>query len=453
MATSPAEHGTDNVVEKLGRIALRADVTQYLAANNGNIIPYPRYTRRWYNAFNHFQGVQRHGNYLLISAGHRLGVDASSQLVLVEMGSRTRTAWSKPHYFDATSGFGHRRPHPDDRVLAVADIDRAKWHAGGCQMMGTTLAVPVYGDTGGSEVRFYEVAGLFTELEGGLHRQQDIRECMEQAPFSTIDLPDAKVQAVALSRLPDRTPLAVLWDDKDLHFYHEERPGQWASKGRVDATDITGFDHFDPWRGRVRRDYQNLNLYLDTAPGSKPMFYLIGFHNTSLLNVGRNRADVFQFAADLDPDGDIRDADPATDSQGFRRVLRLRGEQYNFNAAVGTYLCDSGDLYVYCTRHWLRDSGRRLDFYEYAPSTCGGTARVEEQPPGSPAMQQRITTRHVTEEEVPWDLSNAHCRQCCSCSRRWTRPGRWAAAISRAASPTPTTADSPTPTSWSRAPP
>ena len=367
-------NSTDNVLGKLEKIVRKVGETQFLGANNGNVIPFPHFSRALVHIFSHFQGVQRHGKYLLVSAGHKSQSSQGSCLILIEMGSRTRPAWSVPSYFDRHSPFSSKRPHPDDRILAIATIDRLKWHGGGCQMMGTTMAVPIYGGGRGSEVRFYDFKNLFSMLGAGPQKQADIERAIKSAPFTKIELKRPKVKAVALSCLPNNTPVAVLWDDKDLLFYHETNAGAWKHAGTIDASDIKGFDHLDPIRGRLRRDYQNLNLFLDTTAGAKRMFYLIGFHNTSLLNAGDNRIDVFKFAANLDPSRDVSDADPEANSQGIRRVLRLQmsnaGEQrqqYNFNAGAGAYLARGGDLSVYSTPHWLRQWGTRFNFVEYAP--------------------------------------------------------------------------------------
>ncbi len=371
----PQRHNsTDDVPGKLARIARTVRETQFLGANNANVIPHPHFTKKWSHQFNHFQGVQRHGNYLLVSGGHKHGSHGGSQLILVEMGSRANQAWSVPNYFDRNAANSYKRPHPDDRIMAMATIDHAKWHGGGCQMMGTRMAIPIYGGGSGSEVRFYDFGGLFAALGGGPMTHSDIRQSIENAPFSKVET-KPKVKAVALSCLPNGTPVAVLWDDKDLLFYHESTAGVWEHKGTVDASDIAGFDHLDPLSGVWKRDYQNINLFLDTTQGGRPMFYLLCFHNTSLLNAGKNRADVFKFAPNLDPTRRVVDADPAQDSQGIKRVLRLemskagkQGKQYNFSAAAGAYLARGGSLFIYSTPHWLRKKGARLNFNEYAPN-------------------------------------------------------------------------------------
>lgn len=370
MATSQDHNSTAGVWRKLAAVHREVARRQFLGANNGNVIRRPDYEDGRSPPRFHFQGIQRRGLYLFVSAGqkHLLGT-TSSQLIVVKMGSRSASsAWSVPEYFPPGSAHSYENPHPCDRVLAVADLDRRLWHAGGIQMMGNRLAVPIYGG-GGSQVRVYDFGTLLGELS---QSPLDLQALVARSPFSTICTRGLKPRAVALACLPSGTPLAVVWDDAHLHFYHEIG-NNWLPRGRVDASQVNGFDHMR-WL-RLGREYQSINLLLDTSSAAYPLFYLIAFRNDSLLESGNNCADVYAFSPLLDPAKPVKDVSPTGDTQGFVPVpcliMRMgvahgQREQYNFSAAAGLHLLADGGILIYSAPHKLHRGSKRLNFNEFA---------------------------------------------------------------------------------------
>ena len=126
---SSTKNWTTEVLRKLDAIDAGVKKAQYLGANNGNVIPKPHYAKpkiykRPPNPIgrekNHFQGIQRYGKYLIVSAGLEPDTKSGSksQLVLIVMGSRTATQqWSVPSYETTTPHrYNYRYPDPRDLV-------------------------------------------------------------------------------------------------------------------------------------------------------------------------------------------------------------------------------------------------------------------------------------------------------------------------------------------------
>jgi hypothetical protein len=328
-----------------------------LGANNGNVVAHPEFIQYPEgNRKNHFQGIQRRGKYLFVSAGvaPRSRNSPGSRLIVVEMGSRsTKKSWSWPSYQPEQSPYDFRYPDPKDRIVKVMTIDVNMWHAGGLQLMGTTLAVPIHGklpraDRASSQVRFYNIRSNT--------KPKEIRA------LRIDDRPTKKANAVGLTTLPGGRKAAVVWDDKTLDFYltTSATSTTWQRISRVSGESIPKFLQ------NKYTQYQCLNLIRDTISGE---LFLVCFRNSSPLSPiieGRNLADIYRVA--LDPQNPPTDANAA---QTIRKVkgLHFKGDDSycSFNAGGGLYITRSGHIFVYGTPHWLHNDNARYNFIEFTP--------------------------------------------------------------------------------------
>ena len=322
---------------------------RYLGANNDPLlIPWPSYSILG-DVREHIQGVQRYKDYLVLSAGIRGGEGKASQLIVVRMGSRTEDgAWSKPY---GNPQFDHENPSPLDRVIAVIDVDNRKWHAGGIQMAGPILAVPIYGDGDRAQVRFFDFSR--PETPAAL---EDI---------TLISPENSPSRAVGLIRIPNKHYLLLVWDDRNLYFYLSR------------TTDIhQGFDAStcfvvspEDVRGGFQTEgsgpfgfstYQNLTFVTDRSDG----VYLVATRNTQVgspVLTGKNFATLYKVSW---PGGD-HERRPEIDRVESKQI-HCHDHQCDFAAGAGTYVDADGELFLYAVPHHLRDFNRRIPFNEYA---------------------------------------------------------------------------------------
>ena len=240
--------------------------------------------------------------------------------------------------------------------MAVIPLDRTLWHAGGIQMMGRILAVPLYGKMPDgrprSHVRFYDFSVPT--------RPTEIREMRITRP--------KKAFAVALAGLPDKRTLAIVWDDKTLDFYYSRTPGakKWKPAIEVPGKRIPKFHQKD------QKQYQCINLVVDS---SSKDFFLVGFHNTNKLSplstdaifdLGKDYADVYTFPAAFDPAKPVNDGTPGQKFKKVKAIYMRSNDWYSsFNADGGTYITPTGDIYIYGSPHWLHADGSRYNYLEY----------------------------------------------------------------------------------------
>jgi hypothetical protein len=330
------------------------------------MVSYPRYTSQFKNDFGlgeHFQGLQRVGRRLLISATQKRPIPRS-QLIVVEMGSRDECdAWAIPSYPD------HKRPQPNDKITHVIDVDREgnRWHAGGIQVIDGVLAIPIY-DTDGaftSEIRFFEVGR-------DRRRPRELRHIR-------LKKPDMDPKAVGMTYLKalDRYVLTI-WDDKVLDFHLSKdadlRNGFAELEHRLREARLP--DGFFPggillWGGT----YQCINLVTD----ERGTVYLLATRNTKKASPtfkGDNLLDIYEVRW---PGGDFTARPEVVSIPDGSRVIECKDKQCNFGGAAGVYVADRDHVYLYAAWHWLRDTDRwqpyggRVSFNEYAYRFGGGT--------------------------------------------------------------------------------
>jgi len=352
---SQKRNWTGDVLQKLDAIKRSVTHARRLGANNGNVIAHPEFIQYPEgNRKNHFQGIQRHGKYLFLSAGvaPRSKNSPGSRLIVVEMGTRSpKESWSWPSYQLEDSPYDFRYPDPRDRIVKVVTIDVNLWHAGGLQLMGTILAVPIYGKLpqakkASSQVRFYDISAPTKPKEIKALRIDNRRT--------------RKAYAVGLSTLPGGRKVAIVWDDKTLDFYltTSATSKTWQRISQVRGESIPKFPQ------NKHSQYQCLNLIRDTISGD---LYLIGFRNSNPLSPvieGKNYADIYRVV--LDPQ------DPPTDTNAGQMIQKVKGLHFkgddsycSFNAGGGLHITPGGNIFVYGTPHWLHNDNARCNFIEF----------------------------------------------------------------------------------------
>lgn len=332
---------------KVRRSRFFGSTKKYLGARNYGKIPWPDYTSTDDNELGlgeHFQGIQRIGQYLIISGGIKTGIKRS-QLIVIKMGTRPKSGpWALPKY-----GFSYKKPSSMDKIIKVVDLDRKKWHAGGIQAMGEVLAVPIYGGDPGSDIRYFD----FSDPENGATEMADIR----------LTKSDMKSKAVALTRLPNDHYMTMVWDDEDLDFHYCNSPdirnGFQTAYARVNKRDVHG--GFQPGGGGISGDgtYQSVNFVRD----SDNTVYFVATRNAEKASptfIGKDFADLYKVSW---PNG--YEAEPEI-SRVDHRQMYCYNQQCSFGAGAGIYIDDKQHLFLYGASHWLHGGNARYNFNEYS---------------------------------------------------------------------------------------
>jgi hypothetical protein len=321
---------------------------RYLGANNDtSLIPWPRYSILGVLK-EHVQGVQRYRNYLILSSGIAEGEDKASQLIVLRMGSRTENgAWSNPY---GNPDFNYENPSPRDQVVNVIDIDKNKWHAGGIQMAGPILAVPIYGDGDRAQIRFFD----FTVPETPTALEDITLISPENSPS----------RAVGLVRIPNQHYLLLVWDDHNLYLYQSKTTDMYqgfnaSNYSVVSPDDVRGGFQTEGSGPFGFSTYQNLNFVTDRSEG----VYFVATRNTQVgspVLPGNNFATLYKVSW---PGGDY-ESRPEIDHYETKQIY-CYNNQCDFAAGAGMYVNGNGALFLYAVPHYLHDFNTRINFNEY----------------------------------------------------------------------------------------
>lgn len=286
----------------------------------------------------HWQGIQRAagagGRYLFLS---RSG--AGVVLVVVRLGSRP-----------ASDGrLGPDPPMPDgpppaeDAVVAEVPGEAGRTHAGGIQLIGSVLALPLDGH-GGSEVVFYDVA-----------RPSDPRRLavMDHGDVGPPSDPH-QASAAGITRLADGRFLLVIGvhSSKALDFY--------VSTTTSLRDPALRFERFATETRGIVRGFQSLNL----ATQCDGAIYLVGTHNNGFPPPSMGRDYVRWYRLERGAEGGVRFL------PGGSKHVKCRW--CNFGAAGGIYLDPGGGVLVYGAGHTSRGPGGSISVEEFAPAAGAG---------------------------------------------------------------------------------
>ena len=357
---SRTRNWTPDPLTKLKAVVTSVKKRQRLGANNGNVIPHPDFlsAREGGKLYNHLQGIQRYGKYVIISGSISSGSrnPQGSQLIVIQMGAKNPSMpWGYPRYQPAASSYDYKHPDPRDKVVAVIPLDRTLWHAGGIQMMGRILAVPLYGKMPDgrprSHVRFYDFSVPT--------RPTEIREMRITRP--------KKAFAVALAGLPDKRTLAIVWDDKTLDFYYSRTPAP-RNGNRPSRCQASGFRSFT----RRTRSSISASIWSWTLPARTFSWWDSTIQTNylrspqTIFDLGKDYADVYTFPAAFDPAKPVNDGTPGQKFKKVKAIYMRSNDWYSsFNADGGTYITPTGDIYIYGSPHWLHADGSRYNYLEY----------------------------------------------------------------------------------------
>jgi hypothetical protein len=354
-----------HVEAEFARVSRRAE---YLAAWDGGQIAPWLYTMLDENdngVQNHFQGVQRlrQGRFLAVS-----GSDwrtPMSHVFIIKMQSRSRVGpWR-------TNTFASNDPPPDDTIVKTIGIDTVMWHAGGMDVLGDILAVPVeYAPPG----ILRGLAALPLPDHGKVSRSRvlffHMKNPAKPALFRcTIERPGDTAGSVALTRLPNRHYLVAVMVGVRIDFY--------LSKTQKFAD---GFrDTPSTWEGREMRvagdlkreigGYQAIN-FINQRDGQ---LYLAGLHNTSGGAPTFGGDDIMDLltvdipGASTSPKNSHESVAVPVITRVASRKFECKHRQCNMDGAAGVYV-DRGKLIVYSTYHWRTGKGV-VKFNEFRPPT------------------------------------------------------------------------------------
>jgi len=332
-----------NVLKEFKRIQTRGN---YVGFWDRELIPGKRYTAGVDNDVglqNHLQGIQRlrHGKYAVVSGGdpHDLdGVGPASHVFVV----RIETAPGRGPW--GSNIIQQTFPPDGDKIVKVIGIEKRLWHAGGMQVLGDILVVPVEkSDPHKSRIVFLNLADP--------ERPQRF--------VTGIDRSDKKAAAAALTRLPNQHYVLAVWNAGVLDFYLSK------NKNLADgfADDPVSWDHADVKAGRGQdanfSDFQTINFIAQ----DDDRLFLIGLHNTSSFAPavpGRDYADLYSVifpAATLTANPILR---VPRITKIAKRHLLCQDRQCNMDGASGTYIDHRGRLHVYSTWHWRSDNVLRI---------------------------------------------------------------------------------------------
>ncbi len=360
---------------------------EYLAASIRGAIPGSLYTRHKDNVDgfqNHFQGMQRlnQGKYCVISGGD--WKTPKSDLFIIKMESRPKEApwWSNL--------IASKFPSEDDHIIANVELDTNLWHAGGMDIQGDVLVVPIeYSppntlpswpgfnppDNGNEE----ESRILFFDFKNP--------EKPKIFPFE-IERKGEKAGAVALTRLSNGYYLVGVWSDSDRHekridFYLSNKDKLSSGFGDKTWTWLKKEVRAVGEQKRTFDDFQAINFILQ----EDGQLYLMGFHNTSKVApaVGfRDYADLY--TVDIPPDAlettpkILINEKPVITKVG-NLWLECKHRHCNLDAGSGVYI-DQGVLFIYSVFHYRLGKDRPdkgiIRFSEFRPPFKGIKGSVTE---------------------------------------------------------------------------
>lgn len=290
---------------------------------------------------NHFQGVQRLGNHLLVTGSFPYSKKRSDLLVF-RLDSRVPDPgpWGSNLMRD-------RDPPPADRLVNYFRIDPEFWHPGGLALLGSIAAVPLENSEAQSKVVFLDLSAPAAP----------VRISPEIARR------EHKAGALAITMLADGRRLLAVWSDSDrphggavapyhLDLYLADPPGTvW----RLIAHFFPADDH------RCHCKFQSLDFVWErTADGAETLF-LIGFENTSEaqpnpLDPGENLALLFRVDLDLLL-GAAADPPPRMNGDWLEfiddRHFATSGNWCNMDAGACAYVDENQQLIIYSVYHFL----------------------------------------------------------------------------------------------------
>jgi hypothetical protein len=299
---------------------------------------------------NHFQGVQRVGNHLLISGSFPYS-RKRSDLFVVRFASRPSDPgpWGSNLMRD-------RNPPDMDRLANYFRIDGAYWHPGGFNLLDSTAVIPIENFDHQSKIVFVDVQD-----------PEDPRLLTDRE----VDRPDYKAGACAVTPLANDRILLAVWSDSDkpppderkspfhLDLYRSTHPNSTKR-----FTLIAQF--FPPEDHDFHRKFQSLDFIWGGEQGGEETLFLIGFENTSGAAPEFPGDDVaYLFEVDLNALPASAPANPLLLGDDFLGqaeppcVFVCSKRWYNMDAGSCAYVDSNQQLIIYSVYHFIQRLRRR----------------------------------------------------------------------------------------------
>lgn len=319
---------------------------------------------------NHFQGCQRlaGGPYLVVSGGD--WESKCSHVFIVELGSKPATGvWG--------SNVQGGEPTKDDRAMVCHAMgDNKLWHAGGLDVQGHYLAVPI--ECTKTKGGFFGwLRGLFSgvklpKCESSQSRVlfYDVSAPLDPRRLSSdIVRRDRKATAVALTQLSSGRYLVGVLSSGEDRGKKRRRIDFYVSAGAPETgfspTPVTWWDDLDDSK-RILDDYQCINFVTDSA-GS---LFMVGLHNRSSAAPTIREEDAIDLFRISIPGADrvgpeLQIQTPViTPVPTASRTFTGPPDFENFDAGAGIYVEDDR-LHLYAAYHFRSNQGL-LRFAEFA---------------------------------------------------------------------------------------
>ncbi|MDB4964132.1 MAG: hypothetical protein JWP01_4131 [Myxococcales bacterium] len=289
---------------------------------------------RW----NHWQSIQRmagsSSNVLLATRSTPRPADAD--LAVIELGSRSTDGGALGANRDGEA------PPASDQVIAAMASATSYTHAGGTQLLGKLLAVPLERDVRGSQVELVDLQTPSHPVSVGAIQH------------TVADGTSGEAGTASMARLADGHFLLAIGrrDARILDFYRSTTTSVHATEWKLwdtwhvdELTTAIGEDDYG--------DYQNLNL----IAGTDGRLFLLGLHEDGILRRSQ-WIDLFEIG-------------------GGREVTLTKVAKRRLQCASGCNLDAGGGSYI--------DARGRLIVYgiEYTNSGPGASVRVVEFEPGA----------------------------------------------------------------------
>lgn len=306
-----------------------------------------RYTRLKRNRDgneNHFQGCHRlpGAPYLVFSGGDWR--DKHSHLFVAHLKSRGRRKRWKSNIEDG-------KPPESDRVVQRVDLATPMWHAGGIDICGHVVAVPVEcGPVFGATARGVKPPKCKPLRSAILFFY--LRRPRQPKLVSRIDRSGRKATAVGLTHVPGRRYVAaVLSADKPTETLRGKRLDFYQTTGNTISAGFVHVTTYRPPKSLKWASYQTINFVRETSG----QIYLVG--------LAQGLADLFKVTLPSPPNAATRTRPK------LEFVDRKRFEQdawfAEFKAGVGVHAHDDA-ISLYAVAQWRRADGL-LGLTEYAP--------------------------------------------------------------------------------------
>lgn len=342
---------------------------EYLGARDGGLFAGSRYTNRNTNGggvLNHFQGMMRLGHgHVVVSGGDWRKSTRASHLFIAKMNTRRANGVWRSNVLHA------ERPDPTDQVVKVIAVDGALWHAGGMDVLGNVLALPI---------EFMSDDRLKVIAQGSPSGPDtsrivffDVADPANPRFFKSvsIDRTGVKAGAVGITKIGGRI-LVAAWSDSDslpprLDLYlskdHTVNSG-FGSVTSWDPEQVLAVDGQTQTFGKV----QTINFVRQTEDDQ---LYLIGFRRFA----GEDLAELYAFDA-----RNLLAAVPTPPTVTKLDTKRLMcKKQCDMNGASGAYV-DDGELVVYSGAQYRNKHGdlRFVEFRSPVPTTAPNVSSKEQ---------------------------------------------------------------------------